>query len=125
MSGTVRMITMAKTTTYPIRPLVDGCIHCGLTIKALLTWAHDNDDPAQQRLFRLCWNCHHGLYDNSLITTAELVACQEAWDRGDRRRARNQLYKRIEAEIGAGLRVRENIPAKRAVATMQAKSRKR
>jgi hypothetical protein len=64
-----------------------NCIVCGLPASpGLLTFAHINmrdlhlsprRDPT--RVFCLCWNHHHGCYDQGYISTMELLEAELVW----------------------------------------------
>ena len=66
---------------------VEACIFCGMpNLPGTLTWAHIHErDLAlapgsdRRRVFRLCWQHHHGGYDQGYLTTPELLGAEEAW----------------------------------------------
>jgi hypothetical protein len=70
----------------------DACIWCGMPdVGGTLTWAHIHpkdralaSEGDLARVFRLCWQHHHGAYDQGYISTAELIAAEDRWIAGSR-----------------------------------------
>jgi hypothetical protein len=72
-----------------------------------------------ERAFPLCWTCHHGYYDCGVVTTAELLAAEEAWFVRGLSPDPTTVHRRIEADIVAGIRVVRHLRAEAAVAKMK------
>jgi hypothetical protein len=70
-----------------------ACIVCGMPgLPGVLTFAHihlrdlqlsPRNDPT--RVFCLCWQHHHGGYDQGYISTIELLWAEEIWIQNKRR----------------------------------------
>ena len=82
----------------------DACVFCGVYGLPSIFWnAHDNDDPAHERAFPLCCNCHR-LYDHGMSRRPRYHRAIEDLGRGRVCRDISALRARIAAELAAGIR---------------------
>ncbi len=77
----------------------DGCILCGIQVASALTNAHAHEGTKgyPDRTFRLCWTCHR-MYDHDILSTAEVVEAEKAWEAGAQPDA-TTLHRRIQADL--------------------------
>ena len=88
----------------------DHCIVCGIPDRrSVLAFAHIHSDdlhlsPCKDptRVFRLCWHHHHGCYDQSYISTEELLKAEAVWIENENRPKPHPRDIEMMRRVGAG-----------------------